>query len=891
MRLFLSWMLATSVLAASALAQGQPSGAIRGHVADDAGRPVAASVSITSPDGASIRSTVASATGAFLLSGVAPGTYDVTVQRIGFRRTLVRGVIVQPGQIAEIEVTLTAFATELAPLVVQASTVLIKPGDSQFESRVGETAIAKLPVGYDVDRVLAFTPGSRPGGLWGGASPQANTYELDGVAVNDPGVGGRLFEPNVNWIEQMEVRGLGAPAEYGDFQGGLVDMVTKSGGNTRRGFMRANTESRLFNSSGFVGTELVPELSDRRAVEGEARGPIVRDRLFYYGSAQVIRSSWQAIDHLSALHGISPVHERTTQDKVLGKLTWTPVTGDLVNLSLGTIATNTSNFGLTGREAPDATSSYSAPTLFGNASWERQFGRIGAFEARANVVHVDERVRPGSPSTVPAISTYQLATAHDYQNAPFSERRTPTSTGATAIWRKALSSFGFDHRLAAGAEWSVGSYSEDRTRTGGMTWRPRYTSSIASTFDPKSPATWPAHIPTSWGGEVHLSTDVRNGAQFVQDEMTAGRLTLTPGLRFGQWQGRIAAPDGAKFVAVNSSGLDPRMGLVLDLSADAASGAGARQPTFVAKLHAGRYHQNLFGQMFDRAAGSSAYTDQELWQYEGPPPPSSTQTFSVRERDSLATLGQFTLLEHADLSPVGSTRGLREPYVDQVVAGLQKLALQRHVKIEALYVLRVNHDQIALEDRNVGSNWTAFQNVEMWPNGVLNGAGTPINDQRGRTLVLPTVYVPNNAIIATLKTHAKWAKIDPVLAVPFAVPGFTDADTARLAWNPDYALTNVSAARRRFHQLQLNGEAVFEGWTAAASFAWSDLEGNLPSVTGYDDATVYGRDAVSGRGPGPFVRPNELIDAFGKLGGYSKLDLKVRASVDLPWRTRAGVFA
>ena len=85
---------------------------------------------------------------------------------------------------------------------------------------------------------MKFTPGGSNQQLWGGSTDQANDYQLDGVTVNSPGYGGSYLLPNVDWIEELQVKGLGAGAEYGNFQGGVVNIVTKSGGNETHGGVR-----------------------------------------------------------------------------------------------------------------------------------------------------------------------------------------------------------------------------------------------------------------------------------------------------------------------------------------------------------------------------------------------------------------------------------------------------------------------------------------------------------------------------------------------------------------------------------------------------------------------------------------------------------------------------
>lgn len=869
-------------------AQTGATGEIHGRVEDkEAHTPVSATVTASLPDGSYRRQVTGRADGSFTIALLPPGTYQLEVHRLGYQPVLVKAVAVTADHVSQLTVLLTHTATTLAAVVVEAPQVTIKRGDTQFETEVNADAIASLPIGLDIDRAIALTPGARPNQMWGGATAQANNYQIDGVSMNHPGVGGRAFEPNVSWVQQLEVRGLGAGAEYGDFQGGLVDMITKSGSNTEEGFARANFQSSLLNSSGLTSTVIVPEVESRYEGEAESRGAIVHDRLFYYVSGQVLNTSSRAVNHLQVPDQpgpfYSPVQEGSIEHKVLGKLTWAPSATDLFNVSLGHLGTMTEHYALSGRETPLATSRYKSPLVMYEASWDHQFAHAGALRLSMAGSGGRQHVDPYAAVSTPGIATFQLSTSRGYQNAPFTEEMAPTTNGAKLTWKVGATTGSVKHRFTVGGDASVGTWADDRTRNGGMTWRPRYYSPVDRTFNPADALTWDPHIPFDVGGDVHLHTRSTNSAAFIEDELTAGRITFTPGLRAGAWTGQISDPQPNQFSGVRTSGLDPRVGLVIDLSHERGPA-----PTFQFKAHWGRYHQSMFAEMFDRAAGSQAYTDQNLWEYEGPLFSNPSTTFTAAQRDSLQNAGALKLLEHADLSETGQITNYRQPYVDQFVTGVEK-TLAGRIKMEALYVRRDNHNAVALVDKNVANDWVEFNNVGLVTNGAAAlGQPTPLRDQNGNLLSLPVLYVPTWAILQDLRDLAAAKKIDPAEGNPLVIPGYTLADTARLSWNPDYQLTNVPQAQRHFQQAQLNTTITGASWDATLSVAWTDVRGNYASVTGYDDYTIYGRDQVVGRGPGPYVRPNEAINYNGRLENFSPLEVKLRGSTALPWRFRAG---
>ena len=164
-------------------------------------------------------------------------------------------------------------AVAIDSLVTSAPRVSITRTDTEFGTRLTARELAILPTFNDARLLVAFTPGARPDQIWGAASAQANQYQLDGIIVNHPGVGGDFLQPSVTWIQDLEVRGLGAGAETGNFQGGIVNYLTKSGGNTLEGQARLSYESYKMNGTNLGLAEVGSELGGRFDFDGQIRGP------------------------------------------------------------------------------------------------------------------------------------------------------------------------------------------------------------------------------------------------------------------------------------------------------------------------------------------------------------------------------------------------------------------------------------------------------------------------------------------------------------------------------------------------------------------------------------------------------------------------------------------
>jgi hypothetical protein len=862
-------------------AQSDGTGVIFGVVTDSAGALVSrANIVVAREDGSLVRRAISDANGSYRVGLLLPGLYNVTAQRIDFVLALRRNVAVDGNRSVAVNFSLRRRAQALPELSVQARA----PVGEQKSAEVGITRVTadeilKLPVGSDVDRVIGMTPGARGASLWGAAGTQANSYQLDGVAINNPGIGGAFIQPSIRWIERLEVLGLGADAEQGNYQGGVVNVITKSGTNIRHGSVEASVESQALNGTNLLSTSLAPEISARRQAIGQLSGPLVRDRLFFYLGGEYLAGDYRAIDHLVAdTTQFAPFLQVRTETKLFGKLTLSPSERDLMNLSVALNRQATDRADFTGRETAEASTRLTAPTSVLNATWNHLVDARTRIEGKLLGFDGAERRTPYAGADVPGIYTYQLTTTRSYQNAPFTTDRHARSIGGTLVVDRYQMWLGQQHHFRLGGDYAAATWRDVRTRNGGMTWRPRYSlvDGSAATFDPSNALTWQTSTPTTWGGEADFASHTVNMAAFVQDEVKLGsQVTLYPGLRFGSWRGDLDPTSrgvSSRTNVLSDAGLDPRFGITVEIP----------DPLTPVRLaaHIGRYHQSAFGELFDRAKGANAYSDQQVWEYSGPAFADPRRVITVAERDALAAKGQFRLIENVVLSQSGEVRNYRQPYVDQFSAGMEVRFGERHWRGEFMFVSRDSRNLVGIVDQNLAANYRKFDYVY-----VTDRSGRPVLDSYERPLILPSVYIPNDAIVALIRLR----QANPGAAIPLP-PGITDKDTT-LLFRPDYTISNPGDARRRLRQWQLNFDAEYPLWSGSLSAAFSGLTGNFSTVTGYDQLSIGGFEGIMGRGPGPYVRPNEAIFYDGDLENNSFLTLKGRVIGQLPWGFSGGVIA
>jgi hypothetical protein len=834
-------------------------GTLAGRVRSDDGRGVAAAtVTVRGGGDGSVRETVTDSGGAFRLGGLAAGSYEVVARKVGYRSATQRGVRLADGQILRLDVLLSDAPRQLSAISVVGSATSVDVSTPALPTQLDRSVMALLPGARTATSLIALVPGARKDQLWGGAPGVSNHYQLDGVGTSHPGLGGDFLQLSVDWIETLEVHGLGAGAEHGNFQGGLINARTRTGGNTARYTLRANHESPSLTASNFNLDEDGVEQAGRRELAAEALGPIARDRLYYFVAGQYVARQLRSPDLTTPGSDFQPFRESQSDARALGKLTWLPALGHRVDVLGGFSSHTIGHAGINGVDDVSATQRVRRPVSYLSLSWEDASRSSGRLAARIGGFTSVERRDGYRGDGVPGIHVLRAGRQPSFQNAAFAERRSPSNLTAGITWETQRHLL-VPHDITLGGELSRGRWRDERTRNGGLTWRPF---GDAPGFDPHNAATW-GTVGSEWGGDIRLSADVGSEALFVEDEITLGpRATLSVGLRAGSWSGFIrpyCAPREPcyRFQAVRSAGLDPRLGLVWDVT-----GRGH----LALKTHFGRYHQGMHALFFDRVTGASVYENQRF--YDSGPALASTDTvFTPAQRDA-PNSGFPPFFGETILDVSGRVDGYRQPYVDQAMLALEKGFGDRW-KAEAIYVHRRNGDIVGLVDRNLASNYTPIRNVHVdhrFQRGLVIGPD-------GQRLVLPVLYASNRDILDAVARYRGNATV---------LFGYPVSYLRTLTWNPDVVLTAVPDARRVYDQLTFTMRTVQERWRAEGSLTGARLRGNVPGVAGF--GTTATRFTA-----GPFVNPNEGINGYGYLPDALQMEGKVWAVARLPRGLEGGL--
>jgi hypothetical protein len=842
-------------------------GAITGTVLEN-GKPVsAASVSAERSGRTSSREGVTAADGRFHLAPLTAGLYTVTVRKVGYRPAELIAVRVAEGQTVNLGVSLTQAPRQLSTIRVVASPTSVNASTPELTQRLDRDVTSLIPSARDASSLIALVPGARKEQLWGGVPGVSNDYRIDGMSMNHPGVGGDFLSLSVDWIDALEVRGLGAGAEDGNFQGGIINAITKTGTNDRRLTVRSNYESARLTSTNVRPGEEGVEQAGRYEVAGEALGPIARDKLFYFVGGQMVRRDLRAPNLTTAApRDFQSFREEHLDARALGKLTWLPALGQRVDGLVGLFRADVEHAGINGIDDPMASVRARKPTLVYELGWTNAARTRNAIDVKlAGFTASESRLGYQGPD-VPGVQLLQPGRLPSFQNAAFDERSRASSVSGRATWRLNRNALGAEHQLVLGADMSHTWWRDERTRNGGVSWRPY--SFVTSNFDPTNAATW-GITASDWGGEIHLDSDAQSAALFAQDYIALGnRLIVTPGVRYGRWSGYLrprcasATSSCERFEAVHTTAVDPRLGVVWDVTG---------RSTLALKAHWGRYHQGMVSLLFDRARGADVYTNHRMY-YSAPAFTDSRATFTTRERDD-TTSGFSRYFGEEVLDETGRVEGYKQPYVEQTVLGLEK-SLGPRWKAEVLYTQRQNRDIVGLVDRNRSTNYSPIFGLRV---DDQFATGRTL-DANGKPLVLPMVYASNKDLKEQLLLCAG---VFNAPSCPTNIAGYTLSSP--LLWNPDFVLTTIPEARRRYEQLTLLVRTDQTRWRGEGSITSARLRGNVPGVTGH--GTTGTRFSA-----GPFAKPNESINDDGPLPDALELEGKVWLAVRLPRSLEGGIL-
>ena len=266
---------------------------LSGTVIGPAGAPATgATITATAHGTRMQRSAIAGLDGRYTLPALSPGTYEVRVELSGFRTLTRNGVGLATGDSVRLDLELAAGAiTESVTVVGDAS--LLRSEGSHLGQVIDNQKVVALPLNgrsfislAGLVAGVALPPGSQLPRINGGR-PRTNEYLFDGISVLQPEPGQVAFFPNVDAIQEFKIESNSPPAEFGRFNGGVINLTTKSGTNDVRGSVFEFFRHESLNARNYFQRATPDRPKFRRnQFGGVIGGPLSQDRTFFFADYQ-----------------------------------------------------------------------------------------------------------------------------------------------------------------------------------------------------------------------------------------------------------------------------------------------------------------------------------------------------------------------------------------------------------------------------------------------------------------------------------------------------------------------------------------------------------------------------------------------------------------------------
>jgi hypothetical protein len=425
---------------------GQTTGTVEGSITDQSGAALpGVTVEITSPNLQGTRTAVTSANGNYRFPSLPPGTYTVTATLAGFGKVQKRAVVTLD---ATASVDLQMNLSTTAEVTVTGEAPLVDSTSTTTGSNYNAKVIDKLPVGRNYADIVFAQPGVQAdyGETQGrslaisiyGSTSSENQFLIDGVNTTNVIKGFQGKDINNEFVQEVEVKTGGYQAEYGRNTGGVINVITKSGGNEFHGGafgyyndtgMRADivdqyntpeySQTGDAQDSPLSGSNYTFSKDVRQEWGMDLGGYIWKDKIWFFGAYDRVQVN-RNVETLNPTNSATFMQEYPygiTQNKYSGKLTLNLTQGTSIVGSVfsdaqtqqGALVIPTSN----------VSTSYNGRRDVGGPDYgarlNQLFGSFGIFTFQY-AQHADRYHTIPSPVTLPQLL--------DYTNSP---------TGASSI--------------------------------------------------------------------------------------------------------------------------------------------------------------------------------------------------------------------------------------------------------------------------------------------------------------------------------------------------------------------------------------------------------------------------------------------------------------------------
>ncbi|HEY6212948.1 MAG TPA: carboxypeptidase-like regulatory domain-containing protein [Vicinamibacterales bacterium] len=631
-------------LAPAAAQTGQTFGEIDGKVVDAQGAVLpGVTVSLSGPAVMGVQTAVTNETGRYRFPAVATGTYQLKFELTGFAPLVREGIIVPVRQTITVDAEMK-LASLQETVTVSGQSPTIDVENTKVGARLDHEILQAVPTSRTIFGATTVLPGMTmgrqdPGGLnaatsTGMVSHGAGNYNLNyyGVTADTPQNYGSMYYMDFGSAEEISVDTAAMGAEVGGGGGANINIIPKSGGNNLKGDVFYSVTGKGY-WSGFTGNNITddlraqgvtdPSLQGLQDINGDAGGPFVKDKFWWFGSVRNYRTidatpGYTVVNSDGSLTNpfLSNLRNYTTSGKYqINKnnqlsMFWTYNKKFQPHRNAGVAQPN-----------PINTLNQQSPKNLINANWTSVMGQNTFLEVSSTYFHMhwpsdwsDEfKALPASdqvPSTFNNTTKIYIGgpepTGQRFRDA----YRHQTNIGLTRYIDGWL---GASHQLKTGFEnWWTPTGTDYFNVFDDVRLRYSSTSDGATCNQTVQTGCVPLEV-FLYNTPLTQQTKMRNFAAFVQNRASYNRVTLNLGLRWSFYDGLIPAQSnggsewGALCAACNQSfpeikppfswnTLAPRTGVVVKLTEDGRN---------VVKASYSRYYEVMYTSEYSTINGNS----------------------------------------------------------------------------------------------------------------------------------------------------------------------------------------------------------------------------------------------------------------------------------------------
>jgi hypothetical protein len=249
--------------------------------------------------------------GFYSIPFVSPGTYDITVEMKGFKKVTSTGVVVTINHAVRTDFTISV-GSETSEITVSADTPTLSTDDALLGETVDSEKVHDLPLNGRHAIDLAATasnitlsgnaltgnpPGNRASGS--GTRPINNSISLDGISIMNNLITTATLSPNPDALDSVQTQNGNYTAQYGDYLGVHINLVSRSGTNSFHGTAYDYLQNDVMNAKSWLATQGSKKSPLRNNVFGGVlSGPVLipglyngRDKTFFLGSYEGLRNT------------------------------------------------------------------------------------------------------------------------------------------------------------------------------------------------------------------------------------------------------------------------------------------------------------------------------------------------------------------------------------------------------------------------------------------------------------------------------------------------------------------------------------------------------------------------------------------------------------------------